>query len=135
MNKSLLIIGLAIINTIAHADPSKTDAERWLLDFRLARDRTNDALFIHHFDNRRKLTAEIESLKARAEKLFDKTKYQACVNTINSVNSYWTSEVWLMSSPTSETHVTISGVVDGAWEAGQTYVECRQLINALKSGN
>lgn len=132
MKKTLLIAILLIQNSAVYAAPNKKDADIWLAEFRIVRDRTSDALFINHFDNRRKLTTEIEDLADRAEKLFDKAPYRACINTVNQVKGYWSSAIWLMSAPASDTNVTLSGAINGAWEAGQTYEECRQRILEIK---
>jgi hypothetical protein len=91
MKKLMSIIPLLILSITAHADPQKADVDKWWAEFRAARDRTSDPLFISHFEKRRALTQEIENLQATAEKLFDndKGKYSACLSTINWVKDYW----------------------------------------------
>ncbi len=132
MNKSILIILLLLQNSALYAAPNKSDADRWLSDFRNAQDRTSDALFINHFDNRRKLTTEIENLVAQSENLFDKDQYRSCINAANWLNSYWSSAVWLMSSPASDTHVTLSSIINSTWETRHFYDDCRILILDIK---
>lgn len=117
------------------ANPKKDDAEKWLKDFRSAQSKSADALFINDFDKRRWLTPVLKELSDRAERIFSNasSEYNACISAAGLVNGYWVSSVVpLMLSPNNNTNIKLSGVTKMAWEGGQWYSACRDLIDALK---
>lgn len=109
--------------------PKKADADEWLADFRAARDKTGDALFLNDPVKRPAHTQVLMKLRDRAEVMFGDGD---CTKAAELVNSYWRSVVSLMISPSSNPHINLSGIVTSSWEGGQSYASCRQLIDGIK---
>jgi hypothetical protein len=71
--KNTLLLILFSASLTAYADeaipttPQKADAEKWLTDFRAARDKTSDALFLNDANKRSQLTPVLKELRDRAE--------------------------------------------------------------------
>jgi hypothetical protein len=113
------------------AHPKKADADKWLDDFRAAQSKTNDALFINDEEKRLTHAQELVKLHDRAKKLFSNESYGVCIGAADAVLNYWRSEASLMNS-SSNPHIELSGVVRWAWEGGQSYASCRELIDHIK---
>ncbi|MFZ4704138.1 MAG: hypothetical protein ACOYMG_29175 [Candidatus Methylumidiphilus sp.] len=144
MKKTILAISLLILIFPVYAGPKaaaphfvapkKADAEKWLTDFRAARDKTQDALFLNDEVKRRLHEQVLISLEDRAEKIFGDvfSQYGDCTKAAMSANGYWADVISLMRSPSNHPNMEISSIVAMAWEGGQVYASCREKIDAMK---
>lgn len=135
-NKSIALLLLLSMNVAygeepASAIPNKADAEKWLANFRAARDKTSDALFVNDAEKRAKLTPVIVELRDRAEKIFS-DDFSVCISAAEYVNGYWMNENFLMMDPNHNTHIQLTGLLTLVWEGGQAYGTCRDLIDTIK---
>ena len=144
MKKTILTISLLIMLTSAYAEPKnsvsspgtpkKADAEKWLTDFRSARDKTQDALFLNDAVKRTAHAFVLTNLEDRAKKLFGDVldQYGDCTKVAMSVSNYWQNVISLMGTLSNHPHMEISSIVAMAWEGGQVYASCREKIDAIK---
>jgi hypothetical protein len=114
--------------------PKKADAEKWLEEFTEAQDMTRDATFLESFQNRQTHKQLLIDLREKAENLFGDvvSPYGDCTKTAESVSWYWQTQLSLVSDPTNNTSIKAASLVTLAWEAGEYYAKCRQIINAIK---
>lgn len=109
---------------------NKADAEKWLSDFRNARDKANDALFLNDAEKRPLHTPVVMELVDRAEHIFGEGS--ECAKAAGHLNGAWMLEVFLMLNPSRNTNINLSGAMGLAWEGGQVYGDCRDIIDNLK---
>lgn len=133
---SKLIVTLIAITLCApcYAAPKKTDATKWLSEFRTAHDKTGDALFLNDPIKRRNHTQDLMKLRDRAEKLFNQPsdyQFNVCALAASGLVSMWGDEIELVRG-SSYPHITASGLANIAWESGQNYGTCRDLIDTMK---
>jgi len=114
-------------------NPNKVDADRWLTEFRDARNKTFDGQFLGDYDKRRSHGQVVKDLSDRAEKLFGDigSQYGNCTQAALNLNSYWWLEANQISDP-SQNPTQIGTIVSMAWNGGEYYTTCRDLIDAIK---
>ena len=119
---------------IQHPALKKIDAEKWLADFMVARDKTADPLFLKNFEKRQTHTRVLMALREQADKLFGDvvSPYGDCTKAVESVNEYWKTEISLITDPAINQTIKAGIIVNSAWEGGMRFVSCRRLIDALK---
>lgn len=133
MNKILFAVALGMISLSTIAAPSKSDAEKWLSDFRVVKDQTSDAIVLGTGAKRKDTTAAVESLKRRADKLFTDMESPTfeCTKAIEWLSSGWHSQVSNFSSA-KVSSVNLSAQSRQYLEAGSSYWGCRLAIEGMK---
>ena len=121
---------LLTLSTIAQAEPSKAEAEKWLNDFTVAREKTYDSKLMGNDEQRIAYTQVLNKLRDRAEKLFGDTPHH-CTSAIYSVSNYWIDVNYLMSNPTDKPQDNLSQIVSLSFDSGHQYLNCLKLIDNL----
>lgn len=125
-NLAFLILFVSL-NSIAA--PSKLDASKWLKDFRSAREKTTDALFLNDAVKRSKHTQTILALRDRSHKIFPQTS--ECIAASEALFNMWSNEIELVTNQ-SQPNLSATGLSHMAWEGGQNYYICRETVDSMK---
>lgn len=128
--KKLIALTLAVLmSTPCLAAPKKSEAEKWLFEFRTAHDKKGDALFLNDPVKRRDHMRVLMKLRDRADKIFG--QQSDCGLAANGLVEIWANEIELARGA-SNSYITASGLANMAWESGQSYGTCRDMIDAMK---
>ena len=128
-NFSILLVGLVVsLSCIAAAQ--KIDAQKWLKDFREAKDKTRDAIFITKLEKRLEHAQILRNLELRAQKLFGQDMvFSDCAIAAINLSHVWQNEIQLLNK---SDNVTLGGLTNVAFETGQYYGYCRDVIDGIK---
>lgn len=129
MKRITFAIAMVLISTMCQAAPKAADAKKWLSDFRSAREKTSDALFLNDRTKSAKHTQVIMALRDRANKVFGQTS--DCTATAEYLVSIWTTEIEIAIG-SSNPNMAASSLTNLAWEAGQNYAICRDTVDSMK---
>lgn len=129
MKKLALFAVLIFTASTCQAAPKVADAKKWLSDFRSAREKTSDALFLNDPAKSAKHTQVIMALRDRSNKVFGQTS--DCTTAAEYLVSIWTTEIELARG-SNNPHIAVSSLTNLAWEAGQNYAACRNAVDLMK---
>ena len=126
---SILLVGL-VVSLSCIAAPQKIDAQKWLKDFRDAKDKTRDAIFITKLEKRQEHSQVLKNLDLRAQKLFGQDMvFSDCAMAATHLSHVWQNEIQLLNK---SDNVTLGGLTNAAFETGQSYGYCRDVIDGIK---
>jgi len=130
MRKLLIVIAAGLICTPCLAAPKKTDAEKWLSDFRAAREKTGDALFLSNPAKRSAHMQTLMKLRDRSEQVFG--QQSDCSSAATGLVGMWGNEIDLARGGSNSPYMEASSLAGLAWESGQSYGNCRNMIDGMK---
>jgi hypothetical protein len=134
MKKLAVLIITSVFCITCYAEPNKATASKWLAEFRTAHEKKGDALFLNDPVKRSAHMQTLMKLQDRAEKLFGQSnnyQYDVCIKASIGLASMWQDEIDIArGSPNA--YITASGLANMAWESGQSYGACRDLIDSMK---
>ncbi len=134
MKYSILLITLALISPTSYAEPTKAKAEKWRTEFRAAKDKVFDALFITKTSEHQNLTKKLNQLNAQAEKLFGKpmtSELASCTIAAIDLKGVWQHIAEIGRTGQLDKMVP-SGIAYAAWNGGEHYPECLDAMDKLK---
>lgn len=113
---------------------SKEDAEKWYQDFRAAKDKVFDGLYIQKTDEHRQFNQEVTQLTRRAEVLFGEpytSQISVCTQASISLQAVWGNIAEVGRTGKVDT-TTPSYIASMAWGGGEKYPSCLDMIGELK---
>lgn len=129
MNKLIIFIIASSLCAPCYAAPKKSDAEKWLSEFRTAHEKKGDALFLNDPVKRRNHTQTLMKLRDKADQIFG--QQSDCSAAANGLVDMWANEIDLARGAPNA-YIAASGLANMAWESGQTYGNCRNMIDGMK---
>lgn len=131
---SALDVQAPVITTPSHSTTSKVEAEKWYQDFRSAKDKVFDGLFIKKTDEHRQFNQEITQLTRRAETLFGEpytSEAAVCTQASISLQEVWRNIAEIAQTGNVDATVP-SHIALMAWGGGEKYPLCVDQIESLK---
>ncbi|WP_035384016.1 hypothetical protein [Ferriphaselus sp. R-1] len=113
---------------------SKAEAEKWYQDFRAAKDKVFDGLFIKKTDEHRQFNQETTQLTRRAEALFGEpftSEIAVCTQASISLQEVWRNIAEIGRTGNVDETVP-SHIAVMAWGGGEKYPACLDQIDKLK---
>ena len=129
-----LLIALLIFSGSINAAPKKADAEKWYKDFRAAKDKVFDGLFITKTKEHMQFNGTVVQLVSRAEKLFGEpltSELANCTIVAISLQSAWGEMEQITRTQTLKNN-TLPLIASMAWGGGEKYESCLDQIDKLK---
>lgn len=118
----------------AIAAPTKAEAEQWYEEFRSAKDKVFDGLFITKTDQHLPLTKKIFELNRRAEKLFGQpltSDLANCTIVAGNLQAVW-GEIADLARTSNMKREMPAFIALMAWSGGEKYPTCLTEIDKLK---
>lgn len=134
MKKIIVFLIACMLCAPCLAAPKKSDAEKWYQDFRGAKDKVFDRMFITKTGDHTKLSQQIAMLTKRAEKLFGRpftSDIAVCTQSAISLEEVWAG-ITEINRATQVNKMTPSHIASMAWNGGEDYPTCIDLIDKLK---
>lgn len=131
--KKIAMILLLLFSSSVFAT-SKAEAEKWYDEFRVAKDKVFDGLFISKTTEHIKLTGQLNELTSRAEKLFGKpmtSDLANCTSSALAVQIIWENISDLARTGQLKTNLP-AYIATKAWNGGEKYPTCLNEIDKLK---
>lgn len=133
--KRLFAIAVAgMLCTPCFAAPTKAEAEKWYQDFRAAKDKVLDGLFITKTNEHMKLNRQMVQLNQRAEKLFGlpyTSDISVCTQAAISLQEVWRNIADIGRTGQVD-KMTPGHIALIAWGGGEKYPACLDQIDKLK---
>lgn len=120
--------------TLPKNPPTKADAEQWYQDFRAAKDKVFDGLFIKKTEEHIKLKTELHELTDRATKLFGEpmtSKLSYCTIVATDLTNAWEATAEIVRTGDIDRNPP-NNIARAAWSGGEKYGECLDTIDLLK---
>ncbi|MEO7343223.1 MAG: hypothetical protein ABIU85_00155 [Methylotenera sp.] len=134
MNKLIIILAALIISTPALAAPKKTEADKWYKDFRAAKDKVFDSLFIKATNEHYKFNGKLVQITERAEKLFGQpmtSELANCTVVAMDLQTAWQNMADLSRAGLKDTS-NLPNIAQSAWSGGEKYGTCLNELDKLK---
>jgi hypothetical protein len=132
--KKILFALLLLFGLPSMAEPTRAEAEKWYEEFRSAKDKVFDGLFITKTDQHLPLTKRMIELNRRAEKLFGLPMTSELANcTIVAINlqTIW-GEIADLARTSNLKREMPAFLAAMAWSGGEKYPTCLAEIDKLK---
>lgn len=132
--KKTAIVLILLFSAPCFANTSKAEAEKWYQEFRSAKDKVFDGLFITKTEEHIKLTTQINDLNRRAEKLFGEPLTSAlanCTSVAIGLQAVW-GEIANLARTSQLDQKTPAFIASMAWLGGEKYPTCLDEIDKLK---
>lgn len=132
--KKLPLFLILLFSTQGFADTSKSEAEKWYQEFRSAKDKVFDGLFITKTNEHMKLTMQLNELEKRAEKLFGQpltSQLATCTVVAIDLDTVW-DEIHTLARTGQLEPSKPSFIASMAWAGGEKYPTCLAEIDKLK---
>lgn len=120
--------------TLPKNPPTKADAEKWYQDFRVAKDKVFDGLFIKKTEEHIKLKTELYELTDRATTLFGEpmtSKLSYCTIVAIDLTEAWVTAAEIVRTGDLDRNAP-NRIAAMAWSGGEKYGECLDTMDLLK---
>ena len=134
MKRLLVMVIAGMLCTPCVAAPKKADADKWYRDFRAAKDKVFDGLFITKTGEHRKLNQQMSQLTGQAVKLFGEpytSEISICTQASISLQEVWRNIADIGFSGQFD-KMTPSHIASMACLGGEKYPDCLDQISKLK---
>lgn len=107
-------------------------ARKWLVDFRAEKDKSLEPSVMNSEVMRRETINTLDVLRQAAEILFYHKALSACALASGKLSIAWQTVDSLMTSQVRDAGYSLGGVLFDTHDSGQSYAECREIIDNLK---
>ena len=132
--KQVILALLVVFSAPSIAAPTKAEAEQWYEEFRAAKDKVFDGLFIEKTNEHMVLTKQIIDLNRQAEKLFGEpltSPLANCTSSAIGLQAIW-SEIADLARTGNLEQRKPAYIASMSWRSGEKYPTCLAEIEKLK---